>query len=386
MTRDATVADVLEGRARYAVRHQRAEEMLRALPDGCVNLHWIDPPYFRVVDEEWDRAWKSETDFLTWLAGIVAEAARTLAPNGSLYLFASPQMGGRVEGIVRERLDVLNHIVWVKRQGWHAKADEEAQRLYFPQTERVIFAEPRGADTVALGKSGYAAKRDEARAEAFTPLRTYLADELARSGWTPGRLNDAMGFAPRGMAETRYFGRSAWQLPTEHHYATMRRLLGGDFLARPYADVRAEYERLRVVYDDLRRQYDDLRRQYDDLRRPFAADAVAFNTDVWEYDTVTPSATKHPCEKPLPMLCDVVRCSSRTGDLVCEPFGGSFRMAEVALGEGRRYVGCDADSHWYGVGVARASAAVNGAAPAVVARRSRAVTDEQQMSLFGSAK
>jgi site-specific DNA-methyltransferase (adenine-specific) len=359
-----SVAEVLAGEARSCIEHAKCEAFAPTIPDGSVNLLWLDPPYFRVVDEEWDRAWKSEDDFLAWLAGIVAEAARTLAPNGSLYMFASPQMGGRVEGIVRDSLDVLNHIVWVKRQGWHAKAEEESLRCYFPQTERVIFAEPRGADSVALGESGYAAKCDEARAFIFEPLRSYLVDELARAGWTPGRLNEAMGFAPRGMAETRYFGRSQWQLPTERHYATMQRLLGSEC---------------------LRRQYDDLRRQYDDLRRPFAADLGAYTTDVWEYETVTPSPTKHPCEKPAAMLRDVVRCSSRPNDVVCEFFGGSFRMAEVALSDGRRYIGCDADEHWAGVGIERARAAERGTVAAVPSRKKK-VADDRQPSLFGGSK
>ena len=380
-----TTDDVLNGRAKWCVEHSRCEAFSSALPDGCVNLLWLDPPYFRVVDEEWDRAWKTEADFLAWLRSVVREAARVLAPNGSLYLFASPQMGGRVECIARESLDVLNHLVWAKRQGWHAKAEEEALRGYFPQTERVIFAEPHGADTVALGESGYAAKCDAARAEAFAPLRAYLADELARAGWTPGRLNEAMGFAPRGMAETRYFGRSAWQLPTERHYATMRRLLGEGFLSRPYRDVRAEYERLHAEYDDLRRRYDDLRRRYDDLRRPFAADLGAHTTDVWTYETVTPTPQKHPCEKPEAMLRDVVRCSSRLGDVVCEFFGGSFRMAEVALSEGRRYIGCDADEHWARVGVERARAAERGTVAAVPSRRAKNTSDEA-LPLFGGVR
>lgn len=339
----ATVDDVLAGRARYSIAHSRCEAFARGIPDGSVNLLWLDPPFFRVVDEEWDRAWPTEAAYLKWLRVVIGDAARVLAPNGSLYVFASPQMGGRVETATREVLDVLNHIVWVKRQGWHAKAEEEAQRLYFPQTERVIFAEPRGADSVAF---------------VFEPLRSYLASEVSRAGWNERRLCDAMGFAKGSGMLSHYFGRSQWQLPTASHYVTMRRLLGAEYL----------------------------RREYEDLRRPFAADAVAFNTDVWEYDTVAPSATKHPCEKPAAMLRDVVRCSSRPGDVVGEWFGGSFRMVEVALAEGRRYIGCDADAHWYGVGAERARAAVTGTVAAVAARKSRARADDRQGELFGGVK
>ena len=373
-----TAAAVLAGDARWCVEHARCEAFASSLPDGCVNLLWLDPPYFRVVDEEWDRAWKSEADFLAWLRGVVREAARVLAPNGSLYLFASPQMGGRVECIARELLDVLNHIVWAKPERPMAEVyGPENFRQFVPMSERVIFAETQGAETVGLGESGYAAKCDAARAEAFAPLRAYLADELARAGWTPSRLNEAMGFAPRGMAETRYFGRSAWQLPTERHYATMQRLLGGGFLARPYADVRAEYSRLRSVYDDACRHHEA-------LRRPFVA-PESF-TDVWTYAAAANDPTRHPCEKPEAMLRDVVRCSSRPGDVVAEFFGGSFRMAEVALSEGRRYIGCDADEHWARVGVERARAAERGTVAAVPSRRAKAQRGDEALPLFGGAR
>ena len=350
-----TIEDVLANRARWCVEHSRCEAFSLALPDGSVNLLWLDPPYFRVVDEEWDRAWKTEADFLAWLRGVVREAARVLAPNGSLYLFASPQMGGRVECIARELLDVLNHLVWAKpERSFAEKYGVENFRQFVPMSERVIFAEHRGADSVALGESGYAAKCDEARGFVFEPLRAYLADEVKASGHTRETVNVALGFARGGMAG-HYFSRSQWQLPTAKHYAAMQRLVG------PL----------------------HLRRQYDDLRRPFAA-PNGF-TDVWTYATAPSTSSRHPCEKPEAMLRDVVRCSSRPGDVVCEFFGGSFRMAEVALSEGRRYIGCDADEHWARVGVERARAAERGTVAAVPSRRAKATRDEA-LPLFGGVR
>lgn len=81
------------------------------------------------------------------------------------------------------------------------------------------------------------------------------------------------------------------------------------------------------------------------------------------------------------MLADVVLCSSRPNDVVCEFFGGSFRMAEVALSHGRRYLGCDADEHWASVGKARVSAALSGTVAPVPARKPRE-RDTRQAELF----
>jgi len=43
------------------------------------------------------------------------------------------------------------------------------------------------------------------------------------------------------------------------------------------------------------------------------------------------------------------------GDLIVDPFGGSFTVAEavVRVGGGRRFIGCDIDEHWVRVGRAR---------------------------------
>lgn len=345
-----SVAAVLAGEARSHVALARCEDFAASLPDGSVNLLWLDPPYFRVVDEAWDRAWKTEADFLAWLRGVVREAARVLAPNGSLYLFASPQMSGRVECIARESLEVLNHLVWVKRQGWHAKADDEAARVYFPQTERVIFAEHP-----TLQSEG---------------LRLYLCAERDRAGFTTRMVAEAFqrksgSRTVTGMAG-HWFERVQWAFPTKENYDWLRRLFNKDGTG-----------------SILAREWEFLRREYDHLRRPFDASRGGPTTDVWEYETVSPAPSKHPCEKPAAMLRDVVLASSRPGDVVCEFFGGSFRMAEVALSHGRRYIGCDADPHWAAVGVERARAAERGTLAVVPARKAKPV-DARQPSLFAA--
>ncbi len=120
-------------------------KLMKGLDAASVDLVATDPPYFRVKDAAWDRQWADAEAFLAWLSECVVEWSRLLRPDGSLYVFASPQMASRVEEVVRERMTVLNHIVWSKAgsQGsgpWN-RAHKEGLRAYFPQTERIIFAE-----------------------------------------------------------------------------------------------------------------------------------------------------------------------------------------------------------------------------------------------------
>lgn len=119
--------------------------VMRELPEGTVDLVATDPPYFRVKAEAWDRQWSDADAFLDWMGACVDEWKRLLKPGGSLYVFASPQLASRVERVVQMRMNVLNHIVWVKASaagtGPWMRAHKEGLRAFFPQTERILFAE-----------------------------------------------------------------------------------------------------------------------------------------------------------------------------------------------------------------------------------------------------
>ena len=101
-----------------------------------------------------------------------------------------------------------------------------------------------------------------------------------------------MGFAPHGMAASRYFGRSQWQLPTAEHYARMH----GDLGRVPAGEhLRAEYEHLRR-YEHLRAEYEHLRPSTStsggrSTRQP------ALHMSTCGTATVADYPGKHPCSR-----------------------------------------------------------------------------------------
>jgi adenine-specific DNA-methyltransferase len=322
---------------------------------GKVDAIVTDPPFFRVKPDGWDRQWSDKTGFYDWCDFIIGKMTDRLAGNGSLYWFAWAEHAAMIEARMRERLDVLNHIVWRKGAagksalGWMQKASKDSLRAFLPETERILFAAHYGADSFAMGASGYDAKCDELRGFLFEPLRAYLAEEVARSGWSREDLNREMGFAPRGMVETRYLGKSQWQLPTAPHYAKMRSLLniGGDeYLKREYDDIKREY-------DDLKREYDDLKREYDDLRRPFNMRKGAQSTDVWDFDPVSGYAGKHPCEKPLALMTHILETSTSDAQTILDPFMGSGTTGVAALQLGRKFIGIELDTGYFDIACKR---------------------------------
>ena len=306
-------------------------DVLPRLPDNSVDLILTDPPYFKVKSDAWDNQWDKPADFLAWLDRVLVEFARILKANGSLYLFASPQMGARVECLVGGRFEVLNNIRWRKAEGRHKAACKEELRAFFPQSETIIFAQHFGADNAAKGEAGYERKCDELRGFVFEPVRKYLDDERVRCGASKKDIEAATGT----QMCSHWFTQSQWSLPTAEHYATLQALFnraGGDFL--------------RKEYDELRKEYDELRKEYDELRRPFSVSAKVPYTDVWDFETVGNYPGKHVCEKPAAMLRHMISASSKPGAIVLDAFGGSGSTADAARSLGRRCISIELAESW----------------------------------------
>ncbi len=61
-----------------------------------------------------------------------------------------------------------------------------------------------------------------------------------------------------------------------------------------------------------------------------------FEADVWEIKRRPGSTMLHPTQKPLAMICRAIRNSSRAGEIVLDPFGGSGSTLIAAEREGRK--------------------------------------------------
>jgi site-specific DNA-methyltransferase (adenine-specific) len=307
------------------LHHGECLEVMRTLPDSSVDAIVTDPPYFKVKADAWDRQWDKPAAFLEWLGTVAGEWHRLLKPNGSLYCFASPQMAARVEVLLGERFNVLNRIRWIKEAGWHKKCRPSDLRSFLSPWEEVIFAEHYGADNIAKGEAGYAAKCDELRGFVFEPLRAYLAGEWERAGLKSRDANIATNSQMAG----HYLSRVQWTLPTAEKYAQLQEYAnrnGGEY---------------------LRREYEDLRREYEDLRRPFSVTADVPYTDVWTFKTVQTYKGKHPCEKPLDMMQHIIGASTKPGAVVLDCFMGSGSTGEAALSLGRQFIGIEMDEGYF---------------------------------------
>ncbi|MGH9869419.1 MAG: DNA-methyltransferase [Candidatus Polarisedimenticolia bacterium] len=111
--------------------------------------------------------------------------------------------------------------------------------------------------------------------------------------------------------------------------------------------------------DDVRRPYNEHTRRYPARTQAPTSQygpqpgrawmphpAGARPRDVIEVPTLcngSPEKTVHPTQKPVELIRHLVLASSRPGDLVIDPFGGSGTTYAVCEAEGRRWLGCERD-------------------------------------------
>ena len=311
----------------YKLHKGKVLEILPQLEDNSIDLIATDPPYYKVKDLDWDKAWKEKKLFLDWMGEVLEQFHRVLKPNGSLYVFAGPEMAWNVEGKIRDKFCVLNEIRWGKdgqnmdRRHVAQVLDRGMGRSFLASFEKVIFAEHYNSDNIAKGEAGYQKKCDELRGFVFEPLRKWFIEEWDRSGLKRGMIDEYLGTS---NVTQYWFLERNYQIPTEEKYKALQELAPGFFT----------------------REYEDLRQEYEDLRRPFNVSQDVPYTDVWEFPTVKPYPGKHPCEKPYAMMEHIIRASSREGGVVLDAFCGSGVTGEAAIRNNRKFIGIDMQEKW----------------------------------------
>jgi site-specific DNA-methyltransferase (adenine-specific) len=312
-------------------------KFIKTLPDNCIDLIATDPPYFRVKDCSWDNQWPDVTAYLAWLDELLVELWRVLKPNGSLYMFCGSRLASDTELLVRERFNVLNHIIWAKPSGPWRRQNKESLRMYFPATERIIFAEHYQGPYHPKG-DGYFKQCRELKQSVFKPLIDYFRDARKVLGVTAKEIHAATG---KQMA-SHWFSDSQWQLPNETDYQKLQVLF--DRIAKEKhqrGELNTPYSELVESHLTLSRQYDELRQEYGLMRRSFTVTAAVPYTDVWQFAPVQYYPGKHPCEKPADLMTHIIQSSSREGDLVADFFMGSGATLKAALKLNRRVLGVE---------------------------------------------
>lgn len=268
-----------------------AVAVLQQLPDRCVDLVILDPPYWKVVNQTWDFQWRTEQDYVEWCQGWLREVARVTKRSGSLYLFGYLRnLVHLFEDVVRLGFDFRQQIVIEKGLKSLGGRKTSTYKMFPNVTESILFFI---ADSKPI-------------------VRELLRGRQKTLGLSAKEINRRLGVKTNGGG--------VWSLYT-----------GDNILAQ--VPTREMWDKLQEVLD---------------FQLPYEEIAQTFNiemgiTDVWSDIDFYAEKRVHPTQKPADLIQRLVYASSNEGMLVLDPFMGSGTTAVVCQKMGRRYIGIEND-------------------------------------------
>ena len=242
----------------HVIYHGDALKILPTLPDGRIDLIFVDPPYnigkrfANFVDK-----WSSDEAYIEWYQKWLDLCVQKLSSTGTIYVMASTQSMPFIDVYLRKKMAILSRIVW-----HYDSSGVQAKRYFGSLYEPILHC--------VKNPNEYTFNADQILVEAKTGAQRKLIDyrkdppEPYNSKKVPGNV--------------WYFPRVRYRM--------------------------SEYE-------------------------------------------------KHPSQKPESLLERIIAASSNPGDLILDPFAGTFTTCAVAKRMGRASVGIEIQEEYIKIGLRR---------------------------------
>ena len=282
-------------------------EELSKLSEKSVDLLIADPPYWKVIGEEWDYQWRTEQDYVNWSIEWIKEASRVLRYGGSFYLFGYFRtLALLVPHFDDLGLDLRQQILVDKGMRAVSGRATKNYKMFPNTTESILFMIKDNKQFI----------------------KPYLKKHQKKAGLTAKEINEALGVKSNGGGMwSIYTGNNVCeQFPTEELWSKLQGVLGFDL----------SYERV----------------------------AQTFNpqmglTDIWRDIDFYKERRVHSTQKPLPLIKRLILASSNEGDLVLDPFAGSGSTAIASLLLNRDIITIEKDETYYNEVVKRVKTVEN---------------------------
>ena len=310
-------------------------EYLKSLPDGCVNLVLIDPPY-NISHAKWDK-WKCQKEYVNWLGSVFLECQRVLKDNGSFYFWHNDfqQMAELQHWISQNTRFVFNSMIsWVKPNfrpiAWKNKQEGSNLRSWFNIQEYCLYYTFEDSGTGLQ-------KIEEEHIAPLNPFALQLKSLIKEHNFSTIQIAEYGNF----YANVNHGGSvSNWvngkNIPSKEQWNIICNLF----------KIENKYEELRAEYEELRAEYEELRAEYEELRPRFNIQSGQDYNNVWYSKEDSGNKTNgklHTCEKPQDLLQKIILTSSNENDIVLDCFAGSGSLAQACLETNRNFLCCERD-------------------------------------------
>ena len=270
-------------------------EYLATIPDKSIDLTILDPPYYKVTKNKWDRQWKTIDGYNDWCEQWIKEIRRVSKLSGSVWLF------GYLRNIPSLYCSFIDHNFTFRQQIVVEKGMRSAvgrnkadQKLY-PTTTESIF---------------------HFHFESRPQIGELLESQRISKKMTSRAINRHLGLSTTGGgAYSAYVTKNREKMvyPKPEHW-----------------------EKLSTIFDLPR---------YNDLVYTFKLEKGL--RDVWRDIDFYEESRIHPTQKPLKLMERLINTSTTEGMNVLDPFSGSGATAVACRNLKRNFYGCDIDEQYY---------------------------------------
>ena len=165
----------------------------KRLPDRSVDLFILDPPYYRVVSDKWDKQWFTLEEYIEWCDKWITEIERTAKWSATVWIFGFPHQLMHTFPLLQKNDFAFRQQIVVNK-GMQAVAGRTSSKLkMFPTATESIFFFHKDA-------------RDH--------IRDILQSERKRLGMRGNDVNAHMGKAITGGGA--YACMASEKKPREH--------------------------------------------------------------------------------------------------------------------------------------------------------------------------
>lgn len=270
-------------------------EKMKSIPDGSVDLVIADPPYWKVVGQEWDYQWRTEKDYIEWSLRWIKEVARILRIGGTLYCFGYFRILTHLVPYLDDmELELRQQIILDKGMRAVSGRATKNYKMFPNVTESILFI-----------------IKDNKRF-----IKPFLKSRQQDLGLKAKEINEALGVKSNGGGMwSIYTGKNVCeQFPTEELWNKLSKILQFD-----------------LPYNKL---------------------AQTFNpqmgyTDVWTDIDFYKEKRYHPTQKPIKLIARLIAASSNEGDIVLDPFSGCGSTQLSCIDLKRNYIAIELDKQYY---------------------------------------
>ena len=272
-------------------------DYLPKVKSNTVDLFIADPPYFKVINEKWDYAWKTEKDYTEWCILWMKEISRTLRLGGSFYLFGYfRNLALLIPYLDELGLELRQQIVINKGIRSVSGRATKNYRMFPNVTESILFITKDNKQFV----------------------KPFLKEHQEKLGLSSKEINEALGVKSNGGGMwSIYTGKNICeQFPTKELWSKLQNVL----------EFELDYTKIAQTYNP-----------------------IMGITDVWNDINFYKEKRFHPTQKPLELIDRLITASSNKGDLVIDPFLGAGSTVLSAINNGRKYIGIEKEKEYFDI-------------------------------------